>query len=63
MKIVTTKLTAESLRALRILAAVTGELQYVAMERILRAELAKVKTEAHSVAPAPRGTGTSLREP
>jgi hypothetical protein len=42
-KLITTKITPEALRLLRVIAALTGEKQYEALERILRLELEEIQ--------------------
>jgi hypothetical protein len=42
-KLITTKITSEALRLLRVIAALTGEKQYEALERILNAELERLQ--------------------
>jgi hypothetical protein len=41
--LITTKITPEALRLLRVIAALTGEKQYEALERILRLELEEIQ--------------------
>jgi ribosomal protein L5 len=41
--LVTTKLTPEALRLVRVIAALTGEKQYEVLERILKVELERVR--------------------
>jgi len=43
--LVSTKVTPEALKLLRVIAALTGEKQYAALERVLKAELARVQKE------------------
>jgi hypothetical protein len=42
-ELTTAKISAKSLRMLRLVAALTGERQYVVLERLLKAELGKLK--------------------
>jgi hypothetical protein len=41
-KLITTKITPEALKWLRMIAALTGEKQYEALERILKAEWERI---------------------
>lgn len=41
-ELITAKISPEALRLLRIIAAMTGEKQYEALERILKAELERL---------------------
>jgi hypothetical protein len=42
-ELITTKISPEALRLLRLIAAMTGEKQYEALERILKTELERVQ--------------------
>jgi len=42
-KLITTKMTPEALRLIRIIAAMTGEKQYEVLERILKVELERLQ--------------------
>ena len=46
MAFITAKTSPAALRLLRIIAALTGERQYQVLERVLRAELARVQEKA-----------------
>lgn len=43
MKLITMKCTSEAHRLLRLIAALTGERQYAALERVLRKELTRLE--------------------
>jgi len=43
--LVSTKVTPEALKLLRIIAALTGEKQYAVLERVLKAELERIHKE------------------
>jgi hypothetical protein len=42
-KLITTKITPEALRLIRIIAAMTSEKQYEVLERVLKAELERLQ--------------------
>jgi hypothetical protein len=42
-KLITTKITPEALKLLRVIAALTGEKQFEALERILKTELERLQ--------------------
>jgi hypothetical protein len=44
-ELITTKVSNEALRLLRIIAALTGEKQYEALERILKTELERLQNQ------------------
>jgi hypothetical protein len=44
-ELITTKISNEALRLLRIIAALTGEKQYQALERILKTELDRLQNQ------------------
>ena len=51
--LVSTKVTPEALKLLRIIAALTGEKQYAVLERVLKAELERIhKEQAWKSSPA-----------
>jgi hypothetical protein len=45
VRLITTKLTPAALRLIRLIAAATGERQYEALDRVLRAEAARLGVE------------------